>query len=988
MTSLPREILELKQNCGWRALEQETLVKEIKKCVPFVGAGLSAEFGFPQWRYFIEKTAELLEDSVLKKEVENLINEGNYETAASKAYNAIGSDYRFIQYGKGTFDHLPEDFNYLNSAVGILPRIFSGLIITTNYDRVLQQVYTDSFRYIDTIKPSSLKNMRQALREVDKKAILKLHGDFGADRDFIFTEEAYNSAYNNDEFKNALIQLFNQKPLLFLGCSIVHDRFFPIWKDVLKSNPNFHHFAIMSMKADAREQLELEDELKKYNIETIWYPAEKHEYLKTILDIIAGKIPDEVPTNNHFVDWGNNNSISKVLTNVYQIGKTFEERINNEILSSFVKKFVYLTGLGGVGKTTLLNALYCEMEKFLGELPSNIKLRSFVFNDDWHTTLKSQKISIKDKNQYILFIDNLPQEWEPVDFPDDVKIFLERCQVFVTTRRTIDSKIANSINSFSKFIPIDLEMHFPRPYDLFFEYCPLPDQNKWKSSEAIKRVIELSGSHTLTLEILARHAHARCCGLYDDETLVQKLSLFVEDLETSKFNLSAFYKIGTPSHAKMWEGKITEQLRLLVNTDKLNSSQYHLMRVFSVLANAEFHPEYIKYFYHQDSMSYLLKLGWVKQLGDDRFVMHEVIKKLVHDKDNNSEISYLSIRELVLCLGKALSKRRIEEKGKDVSVFNELDTINHAQSIYDYIIKEFSNEQNSIDVISLDNPNFDDAFLDLVNNLFSSYDDIDLRDKAFDGSVKAEKMRRVYLDYAHYSYAVSANSIGYLYCHTDSKEKLGFEYLERAKNALDAISNQNDMEIQILRGKLLSNFGAYYQDCLRDAKKEAANNIEDNSLNKKIEEYYLLALDYHDQSLVLRQKLYDNNQNNELIANHLFIVKGNIASDHFYMGKIVESVKIRLSLFEQQQKFYSNISDRLYNPCKLIGDTCENIANCLSSGNAVNGASAEEESEYVDYALEYLKKARDLRKSMDNNKEIIAELNERIEKLEERAKSF
>jgi hypothetical protein len=990
MLKLPDEIIEINQNLKTEGAV-DRLYENLRGCIPFVGAGLSVEFGLPLWKDFIVGSAEKTGDAELIKTIGRYIGDNggkdDYEAAASVLYEFSNENNRngFTEYGRSIFNSKVKDSNtereielkelVKDSTVNILPRIFDNLVITTNYDDVLQTVYGNYYSNYEVVGPRYPKTIRNDIRNCVShtvQAIIKLHGDFKSHEDYIFTKEQYEKKYGDGDFQDAVKYLLTNRTLLFLGCSLVNERFLNVWGNILKDNEKFTQYAVMSKQNNDKEQKKLEKFLKDYNISTLWYPAGEHKYLKIILEFLAGKIIDNVKDNKNFVNWTKEYETEKIISNIYPNGSSLTEKIRKGILNEFKNNFTYITGLAGIGKTTLLNSIYHMFNNVLDtELPYNIIIRYVVYMDNWENTLLGNNISLKDDKKYVLFIDNIPNNWQTSDISPKIKEFLLRNQIFVTSRRIING----DIKGFSKsFVPIDLGMRFPRPFELFDKYFTAGTLDFIKNDASINEIIKLSGSHTLTLELLARHANFRCSGLYiGDAETKSRLKEFAEDLNESGFNLSDLINIGTYSDGERWEDNIVNHLALLVTKDDLNSSQNHLMKIFSLLANDEFHPAHIKYNYPEDSMYSLLQLGWIKKLDEDSFTMHEIIKKLVHDKNNQSEIKYMEIRELVMCIGKSLNKRKIEIENKG-NVYLEIANINHAQSIYDYISKWSMPENENIDILNIGNPIFDDAFLELMNNLFSSYDDIELREKALEGSIKSEKMRQNYLDYSKYNYALSANSIGYLCCHAD-KNIQGIEYLHAAKDILDSISNQNDKEIMILRGKLLSNYGAYYQGCMRKLKKSENYDAERD-------EYYKLALDYHNQSLELRKKLYDEYPEDNTILNYLFVVQGSIAGDHFYGGNLVQSLKKRLELLPEQEKFYDKNSDKLFLAYKLIGDTSKNIASSLKDGKTVEGADANEKLDYINLSIKHLSNAVTVREKLDNDKQIIKELEESIKLLE------
>ena len=66
--------------------------------------------------------------------------------------------------------------------------------------------------------------------------------------------------------------------------------------------------------------------------------------------------------------------------------------------------------------------------------------------------------------------------------------------------------------------------------------------------------------------------------------------------------------------------------------DDLSEGEKELMQIFSLLAESSFHPGHIQFNFQKDCMEKLIQLGWVKQCGDDDYMMHEIIKKLIYDR--------------------------------------------------------------------------------------------------------------------------------------------------------------------------------------------------------------------------------------------------------------------------------------------------------------------------------------------------------------------
>lgn len=988
MSRVPEELVRLNPEFfSERAFDFEC--RRILNCNPFVGAGMSVDFGLPTWVEFIKELAvqqqnwdivKRLDEKEDKEDKENF----NLEDAASRVYR---NPFAFADYAKKRFNIDITDNQIDNSSVKILPKLFQDTIITTNYDNVLSQVYAKNNQPMQVINYTEFENVDAAMFN-NVHCIIHLHGNVGIGGRFIFTKEQYDNVYNDVRFRDILSTVLRRRPLLFLGCSLIHERFLETWRKLANGNEEFYHYAILSAKEDEKEQREYEQQMIQHHIYPIWYPAERHEYVGYILELIGmqtGRLTSDyppVPHNHSFMERTDENNTNQILARIYG------ERNKNAISSkeeSFHSKFVYITGLGGIGKTTLMRQIYHKIRK---EMDQTVLDDSYIvymeFKDDWVTTLKTRDIYLKDnRGKYILFIDNLPTDWyekEDLNF----NTFAAQCQIFVTSRSAIDEQTLSDYADFSeKVYYIDLGWKFPNSEELFVRYFDWNRHDYWKGKEIISDFVKMSGNHTLTIEILANHARMRVKGNEGDEDKSTEILIqFKKELENNNFDLSDITDL--KNLVSIYK-KITKHLKTLVHIDEMTVGEKYVMQIFSLLADSPFHPKHIGYKLQSDCMEKLMNLGWIKEIEEDAYIVHEIVKKLVFDKEKDNSLEYLDIRDLVFCIGKSLAKRTIEKKGGNI--FKEIDTINHAQSLYDYLKRILP--QGEYDFLDYANPVNDNDYVEMVNNLFSSYDDIDLRKKAFTGSEEAEVLSRNTHDYALYSYAVSANSIGYLCAHSrngnlpDERHlERAFVYLMDAKDALDKMFNTNNKEVLILKGKILSNLGAYYNARLKlhiNLKKQKRGEQEDKELEKRILTDFNEAFEYHKASLELREKLFLQYQDRD-ICDYILTSKENIANDYYQVGNLADAVKYRLSFLPDLEKYYGEQDHiKKFVTLRNLGDTCKDIVVALNSGQFLENIDKEQLAKYREMAILYLEQAKAMREKIDNHEEIIKKICESLE---------
>ncbi len=120
------------------------LVRQLRSSVgiiPFIGAGLSAPAGFWGWTDFLLRSAASVGAG---KNVEQLTGAGRYEEAAQVLEDGLGDRafHDLIRQSFGEHRTRPDGLR----DVALLPAISSGPVVTTNFDRVLERVFSDATR--------------------------------------------------------------------------------------------------------------------------------------------------------------------------------------------------------------------------------------------------------------------------------------------------------------------------------------------------------------------------------------------------------------------------------------------------------------------------------------------------------------------------------------------------------------------------------------------------------------------------------------------------------------------------------------------------------------------------------------------------------------------------------------------------------------------------------------------------------------------------
>lgn len=290
--------LESIKTIGNNSFTLDELVKQLKTALgvlPFVGAGLSIPFGFKGWQEFLLATAK--SDS-LRETISQRIKGGEFEEAAQDLVTELGEfDFR---------DALSSEFGEsklaavdLTCAVSYLPRLASGPVITTNFDRVLEKVFEDSgARFEERIWGPRNQIAQKAVTQ-NKRYLLKLHGDVEDDMDRVLTLDEYRKNYGKAdnpseiEFAKPLPQLLKllltNRPVLFLGCSLNQDRIVRFIEAIGGAGAGLLHYAVLEHPGD-KDFAKANQTFSKYGIRRIWYPKGQHEYVEKIVAYLSNAI--------------------------------------------------------------------------------------------------------------------------------------------------------------------------------------------------------------------------------------------------------------------------------------------------------------------------------------------------------------------------------------------------------------------------------------------------------------------------------------------------------------------------------------------------------------------------------------------------------------------------------------------------------------------------------------------------------------------------
>lgn len=274
------------------------------KVIPFIGAGMSADI-YGTWKSIIIALANDTHEEGIKKHIQNLIQNHKYEDAIDFLYQYYNEGDFYSEIQKIFNPRLITKTKLERSKVKYLPLIFENTpVITTNYDKVLEEVfklYDSKFEEIETSLVHKGKQsyiLSNAITNFNH-SLIKIHGDCKDINSIVFGKNSYEKTYTSD-FKNALSRILNRYNLLFIGSSFEKDRWIEVLDETIKERNDSQnmHYAILPLPSNQSEAKELRKEMSKRKINVIWYPEGDFKSVTALLQAILKKKLANKQNNN------------------------------------------------------------------------------------------------------------------------------------------------------------------------------------------------------------------------------------------------------------------------------------------------------------------------------------------------------------------------------------------------------------------------------------------------------------------------------------------------------------------------------------------------------------------------------------------------------------------------------------------------------------------------------------------------------------------
>ena len=346
--------------------QNEQILKRLKMqlphLIPFVGAGLSA-FAYPQWAEALKEMAGWVTDTPCQKQVLQLAKQEPLD-AAQRLEELLGKT-RLVQCMQKVFSSeklKAHAADLPGEAVYLLPLLFpQSPVITTNFDRILERVYGDlGHPFAHTVLPGRQELLHQ-MRQEYGHGLFKLHGDVDETMvesgSIVWTREQYNNAYNPEgDLWKELKAWFQNRSVLFLGCSLKDDRTMALLQEVME--PGLTHFAIVGCARKERDS-RLRELSETFHIQAIVYPKGRHEAVRIILEkLLEETNPPAYQSLTRPLSMLSAPPSSRFAYNAKYIPFTGREQERRQLQAFFHSseplKWWAVTGPGGAGKSRLV----------------------------------------------------------------------------------------------------------------------------------------------------------------------------------------------------------------------------------------------------------------------------------------------------------------------------------------------------------------------------------------------------------------------------------------------------------------------------------------------------------------------------------------------------------------------------------------------------------------------------------------------------------
>ena len=278
--------------------------------VPFIGAGISRSAktadknAFPTWKKLLEELS--LKALVLKcitaderEQIDKLVAEGKYLMAAQALRSVLPLDV-MVNLLESRFTPPDAEPGPIHHAIF---KLRSPLIITTNYDLLLEDAYAKQYgktaQHLTYREAPKIQALLQGHRLWhDRPSIFKIHGSVAMPSDAILSEMDYrNLLYREPGYRLVLSAIFVTKVVLMLGFSFDDPEIRLLMESLRESLKYGSQPDYIVIERDKKGQVELRRWREDFGLEAIEYdPSPGHGEVLKLVEHLASFVPVPSPS--------------------------------------------------------------------------------------------------------------------------------------------------------------------------------------------------------------------------------------------------------------------------------------------------------------------------------------------------------------------------------------------------------------------------------------------------------------------------------------------------------------------------------------------------------------------------------------------------------------------------------------------------------------------------------------------------------------------
>ncbi|OUL07651.1 hypothetical protein B0533_12905 [Sedimentibacter sp. SX930] len=234
------------------------LKQNYSKIVPFIGAGISKDLGYPLWlEMFLEakkwmdpKYHAMLELHYDNGDVDRMLDT-IMTTSSLDTVKKIKQDLILPQIRRFNIET-----DVRTALAFFILKLNRPYIITTNYDDILEKISSNFKLGYETKNLVTFSGFHQLQKS---KFIFHIHGDINMPDTMIVTNSDYEELYEKDTNKRILTSLIMDSSLLFMGFSLKDEYFKEEFNNICSANKDYSKNYMVGIENDQLDKLVVEN---------------------------------------------------------------------------------------------------------------------------------------------------------------------------------------------------------------------------------------------------------------------------------------------------------------------------------------------------------------------------------------------------------------------------------------------------------------------------------------------------------------------------------------------------------------------------------------------------------------------------------------------------------------------------------------------------------------------------------------------------------